>query len=294
MKFFDFVEATDPWFLNIASRSNLVEMDAYDYVEALWASNQPYLDRSLPRRATTQFQQAFWELYLADILRASDLDLCKRSGRRYARKGPDFQLGNVTAWVEAVAVTAGTGTDAVVDSQPGIVSSVPDDPIKLRLLNGIYEKLRKYRRYRESNIVLDSEPYVVAVNAALVPSASLELDVPRIVRVVFPLGFPTVTLDKGSGHVVDQSYSYVCEARKASGAEVPTDLFLSDTSSGISALLYGCVDPCNRPSEQSTSLLVVHNPKATTPILRGFFPNAREYWMENDQLHCTSSQESDA
>lgn len=264
--------------------------EAREFVYALWEQTEQYLDKNVRKRAGIQFQQAFWEMYLCAALIELGLPVTPRTSRRRRNEGPDIQVGNVDAWFEAIAVTPGSGVDAVDEPELGVVRSVPHDAIKLRLTSAVAEKELKFKKYCERELVLPDEPRVIAVNAALVHSARKELDVPRIVAVFFAFGWPAVDIDVSSGKVVDSYYTHQPKVVKTSGASVPTDTFESNHRSSVSAVLYSAADPLNRPASIGADFVLVHNPHTATPLPRGWITRGREYWKEGEHLKCTTHE----
>ncbi len=258
--------------------------DAREFVKALWRETEPYLDSHVRARAARQFQQAYWEMYLCAALLDLGLPVTPRDSRRRRDEGPDLQLGDVDAWCEAIAVTAGTGPDAVVEAEVGKARSVPHHAIKLRLTSALVEKARKFAEYTSSGLVLDSEPCIVAINAAMVPSARKELDVPRIVASVFAVGWPTVLMDMETGAIQRSGYTHQPEVAKINEARVSTDAFLSGDCPGVSAVLYSSVDHLIQPASAGSDFVLVHNPNAAAPLRRGFIARGREYWTDGNEL----------
>jgi len=158
-------------------------------------------------------------------------------------------------------------------------------------LNAFAEKSKKYKRYREKNWVSSEEPYIIAINAAQVPSASHELEIPRIVRSLLPFGFQVLHLSRETLEVTGTSYEYQGEVIKASGTEIETTSFLNREYSGISAVVYSCVDVFNYPTEISKALLLFHNPPATTPLPLGFLRKGYEYWVDEQLKNKNWNQE---
>ena len=60
-----------------------------------------------------QFHQCFWEMYLIAALLEQGFPVVERENKRYKKEGPDVQVGNLSVWFEAIAVTAGSGLDPV-------------------------------------------------------------------------------------------------------------------------------------------------------------------------------------
>ncbi len=176
----------------------------------------------------------------------------------------------------------------------GTVFSVPDDQIKLRLRSVIEAKRQRAEEYLERGWVKPDEPFVVAVNAARIPSARLEITIPRIVRCLLPFGHEAFHLDRTSLEVVDRSFAYQPTVTKRSGSPVSTDVFLDPDYSVISAVLYSCCDEINRPTTPGADFLVCRNPCANAPVPSGWLRVGWEYWVEDDKLHRSYHSEGGA
>ncbi len=270
---------TDEVYCAIKDEINSRCQEAKIFVEQLWGKTHEYLDSDILKELPVQFHQRFWEIYLAASLLEAGLNLQRSSGR----DGPDICISGDNGskvWVEAVTASSGQGNDAVQEAEFGTVRSIPDDQIKLRLLNAFAEKSRKHKRYREKGWVSSEEPYIIAINVAQVPSASLELEIPRIVRSLLPFGPQVLHLNRETGKVTGIGYEDQGKIIKASGTEIETNAFLNPEYSGISAVIYSCVDVFNHPTEISRALLLFHNPLATTPLPLSFLKKGYEYWVD--------------
>ncbi|HEY2091276.1 MAG TPA: hypothetical protein VGJ81_05275 [Thermoanaerobaculia bacterium] len=264
--------------------------DAAAYVERLWELSEPYLDEGRPEAAARALQPVVWEMYLAASFVDQGHDVKPREGKRKRNGGPDIQIGDVTAWIEAVIATAGVGRDAVppLDTDPNSpMRKVPDRELMLRITNAIDEKWRKYRKYREAGLVREDEPFVIAINGAELPTGFVESSPPRIARAVFGIGSLVVSFDRETLKAVDEHYAPMPDVEKMSGCTVPTKHFRDDQYKGISAVIWGMASPWRRPDFFGRDLMVVHNPFAANPLPRGWFREGVEFWAENDvrELH---------
>jgi hypothetical protein len=258
------------------------------FIERLWAQYQPYADRDFLKRSQIEFDARFWEMYLACTLLECRVPIIARQNRRFISRGPDLQMAPPYGWVEAVAVSAGVGEDAVNDGVCGKARSVPDDQIILRLLQGISAKLIAYDRYVRNTVVSTSDSYIIAVNPSAVPSAHSERDIPRIVRGLFPIGFEQFLIESSSLRVLESSHEYRGHITKSKGGEVPTTLFQDERSSGLSAVVYSVATPWNGPFKLGSDFVVVHNPLARNPWPLGTLKVGLEYWANGDSLHWRS------
>lgn len=263
------------------------------FINNLWETVNPFLDSDFSSKLPLEFHQRFWELYMAASVLESNLHLVPRDSGR-SNTGPDICIKaehNKRIWIEAVTASSGIGVDAVQETESGIAHDVPDDQIKLRLLNSFDEKHRKYIQYLKNNSVELGEAYIIALNAALIPSANLEREIPRIVRALLPFGHQTLHFDSNSFKIVDSTYEYKGAVKKLSGTEIPTTSFLNPNYSGISAVIYSNVDAFNYPSTLGSSLLLFHNPLAANPLPAGFLKRGVEYWVEK-QNNCSLKRKS--
>ncbi len=272
------VNGTDEIYCTLKRSTNSQDQEARDFVERLWKEVHSYLDPDLLHELPNQFHQRFWEMYLAASMREAGLSLDQKK----SRDGPDIciKVGESRIWIEAVTASSGQGNDAVKKAECGVVRDVPDDQIKLRLLNAFTEKTKKYKQYLEKNWVNVEDHYIIAINAAQVPSARLEREIPRIVRCLLPFGDQVLHLDRETLELFDTSYEYQQYVTKASGSEIETTSFLNPEYSGVSAVIYSCVDVFQYPKEIGQSLLLFHNPLASNRLSPGFLKKGNEYWVD--------------
>ena len=258
---------------------------ARQHFDELWSAAAPFISTDQRSSARAQFHQVFWEVYLAAALLELGKHLVPRE-RGPSIAGPDFVQRNPDVYYEAIAVQSGTGTDAVVEAAPLVAREVPDEQISLRLMSGLSEKVKKYTRYTDSNVVRPEVPFVIAINAGAVPSGQRESTLPRIVRTVFPFGYEVLHFDPTTQRCVARSFTSTSRPAlvKQSGATIPTSFFDDKDSAGISAILYSCVDPFNWPSRPGRDFVIVHNPNSRNPLQRGLLANTWEFWIDRDDL----------
>ncbi len=285
MTFFRAGSAPDLIYCHINESQDPQVREAKEYMERTWEAYRDYVDPRLPERALTEFHACFWEIYLAAALLRLGLPITREADRRHPKNhGPDIQVGNVQAWIEAKAVEQGNGPDPVPDWCFGEGREVPDDEIKLRLSDALAVKLEAYRKWLEKGVVLDSQPFVIAVNAGLLPYVHAESTIPRIITVLFPFGFEAVPFDLSANKAGDRFFTYSAHIQKKSGAKVCTSYFDQEETKGISGVLYSAANAVNRPDVPGREFIFVHNPKASSPLPRGFVPIGRECWVEGTEL----------
>jgi hypothetical protein len=283
-QFFAVANATDQEYATLATSDWTPAREARHFIEATWPRVAEYLDKDFIRKAARRFHPHFWEMYLASTLERAGLPLVRRRDRRGPDDGPDLLLTNGIA-VEAVTAMSGLGPDAVQEGELGVARSVPDAEISLRLLNALDEKRKRLQRYHETAVLSAGSPFVIALNAAKVPSARLEISPPRIVRALFGIGHLEVRLSVETLEITGSSYARREVITKASGADVRADAFLmSEAFNGVSAVIYSCVDSVNRPSIEGGDFIVVHNPNAVARISIGELPGFEEYFVEDGKV----------
>jgi len=252
-------------------------------IEDMWSLYKPYADKDFLQEVRKDFHPRFWEMYLGFSLIKQERSLVPYDKRK---GGPDLLIliDKLKVWLEAVAPTAGGSADAVPERECGVVTDVPDEQIKLRYCSAIDKKYEKYKDYTKKKIILEDDCYVIAVNGGAIPSASKEIDIPRIVRCVLPFGNEVIEINIDSLEVLDVHHQYQDASYKKSGSPVSTNIFLNSDYDGISAILFSNVNALNYPNYPGNDFVLIHNPRAKNPLPRGFIELGREYWVENSTL----------
>jgi hypothetical protein len=103
------------------------------FMETLWRDYGIFLDPDVLQRATLNLPAVFWELYVAQTLHSSGINLQPQARTKQNKKGPDFFAANPDVWIEAVMPEMGNGADAVPVQELGVAYEVPVEPVILRL-----------------------------------------------------------------------------------------------------------------------------------------------------------------
>ncbi len=257
-----------------------------DQVEGLWARFREVCgDRHDHVREDSKcaLQARIWEMHLACTLQDYRHHLERPPGN-----GPDIKVvldDGAVVWIEATLATRGTGKDAVAESEPGF--TIPNhDKMLMRYTAAVRAKLKQYRKFRTRTcdgeiFVDDAQPYVVAINAALIPHAELHAGVPDIVRSLFGLARHQFTAPVlGARGPVGLRYPLCDELLKQNGAPISTKLFCHGCSRDGSAVLFTPLLPPTMPDLLGRDLIVVHNPYAKAPLPRGVLKFGEEWWRE--------------
>ena len=259
-------------------------LDARNFSERLWHRTADYLDIDLPEKAAQHFHQAFWEMYLAAILLELGLPLVPRSRRKTPGRGPDLQIAP-NIWVEAIAVTAGSGPDAVPShhDEIGKVYDVPERELRLRLVSGMTEKRNKFESYRSKGLVGADDICVVAINGAMLPIYG-DFFPPRIIRALMEFGWPQAKIDLETRKIVEHGHMHQPSVNKLSGSAVAQGMFRDGSCSFLSACIYSGASYAYAEFPLGCDFIVVHNSTATVPLNRELITTGDECWIEGEAL----------
>lgn len=251
------------------------------FMENLWRKYRPYADRHFRQQMQVDLNSRFWEMYLACTLLENSIPLSSSDA------GPDIFIEhkNGRIWIEAIAPTGGADNnpDRVPDMKPGVVTEVPGDEIVLRYRAAISEKYdRKYHNYVASSLIMPTDSYIIAINGCKIDAAIMETEHPRILKAVFPIGNLQVTINNKIGIVTDTKYQLRFKIRRASGADVRTDLFLNPAYASLSAVLYSYASVHKVPAKMGEDFVLIHNPLAINRLAYGFLKVGREYIPTED------------
>jgi len=275
----------DPLYRRIREASNPHTLKARLFFDEIQETCGQFLGTDPADRATEDFYPAWWELYLAHSLHNVGIALATRATRTHPPKGPDLLVEHPRVWIEAVMPKSGDGPDALSEPQPGQVFNVPADDFVLRLRNAIDEKILKLRQYIDDGTIPTGDAAIVAISGGRLPFRFNEGPIPSVVRTLLGAGSPVLEIDLKAREIVGRYVEQRDHVVKKSGAPVDTDLFLRDTSSHVSAVLYSSADCVNFPEKPGNDFVVVHNPKAAVPIRLRWLPVGNEYWF--DELSAT-------
>ena len=281
--FFSEGDGDDPGYVNVRDAKDAVCEEARTFAELLWPRFSPYADSNFLREAKDNLTERFWEMYVGCTL----LDCGYEIGTP-GDEGPDLyaDIGANRVWFEATAPSAGTGVDQVPESEPNKATRVPDDQILLRLTGAIDTKRQHFEATETKGITSEHDGAVICINGRNIPQSISDYWPHRIVRAVFPIGYPTVTVDRETSEAIDSGFDLRPHLEKASGTEIPTTGFTNDSLAMISALIYSRVDCAHPPARLGDDFTCVHNPNARSPLPIGFLGRGLEYFALGDYLKC--------
>jgi len=280
----------DPVYCKIRDASNPHTLKARLFFERMQETSGQFLGSDPAERVAMDFYPVWWELYLDHALHNAGIALGTRANRTHPETGPDLLVENPNIWVEAVMPESGDGPDALNEPLTGQAFTVPIDDFVLRLRTAIAAKLSKLSRYIEDGTISPGDAAIVAVSGGRLPFRFNEGPIPYIVRAVLGVGGPTLEMDRATKKIVGRSIEYRDHIVKKSGSPVDTDVFFRDESTHVSAVLYSSADCVNHCTKPGSDFVLVHNPKASVPIARGWLPIGDEYWIDQSSLVRTAHE----
>jgi hypothetical protein len=264
--------------------------DKRAFIDCLWSLFRPFADPNFESEFRTQFQQRYWEMFLACSLLLDGLPLIPASALKSKMGRPDLCIAHEKdrIWVEAIAVTAGTRDDAV-PKLPNKNTRMPGNEIVLRLCHAIQAKSDKIRKYIAEGTISPRDACIIAINVGeFAHYASLETTIPFIVQAVLPYGIEVVTIDASTRKVKSIDFEHRGEIAKRNRSLVNTSYFENVESNRISGLLYSIHNIWDFDLKVG-GITMVHNPMAAIPLVQGCYAADREYWVNADGELCNQS-----
>lgn len=265
---------SDPEFL--AVKSNQCFADVRNECERLWAIFHPLADPNFVDQFSRDFRARFWELYIGSFLRERHQAV---KAVKAGSAGPDFKVpGPPAIFVEATNASRGSGPDSVprYSGNDEDDSRVPFEECVLRITS----KLNSKALSNNARLLGSEHPYIIAVNLPF-PEAWVASNPPLAAQ---------ATLGVGSLLIVQESseaWKTVAAPRplqdKRSGSAIKTTSFCTTQFEHIAALVVASVNPFSS-SYADPAIEVLHNPRATTPLPRGWLGLGAEYWVEGGIL----------
>jgi len=194
-----------------------------------------------------------------------------------------FITAKPDVWIEATAATPGTAADALEWGN----GRVPNDRFILRLREAIDKKSFQLAEHARRGYIKAGQATVIAISGALLPYCWSEPLIPRIVSAVLGVGDLVLEFEPTTMVSIGRSLQYRDGVNKLSKATVRTDVFVNDSLSHVSAVLYSRSWWMDHPEIPGAEFVVVHNPHAQTPLPDGWFPLGKEYWLDRSEVRYT-------
>lgn len=257
------------------------------WMEDLWQMYEPFADRQFLNAFKLQFSQRSWELYLATTFIKNGFKL-----GRHKDHEPDIDLreaggGKRIAWIEAISVKKGDGTDRVPDVQYNGVFDVPEEEMILRISNALAVKFEQYEDRLKKKVVQEDEPYIIAINRSELEH--VEGFTALIIKALFGLGHQAlrVMVDEKRQENPKPFWTARPHIAKTNQSSVSTLFFLNPKHAGISAAIY-CIDNMPTSSRYKESMgenfIIIHNPLAKNPLPREIFSFGEEWEIQGNDL----------
>ncbi len=146
--------------------------------------------------------------------------------------------------------------------------------------------LRKkdYSNWINKNIINKTEPFILAINGSELPFGRSKINPPLILRAISQFGNQYFTFNKESFEIIDRGYHFEDSITKSSGSVIYKDIISNKEYNFISAFIYSCVDPLNRPENMGDDYIFIHNPMAANRLPLGFLKLGREFYRKDDQI----------
>lgn len=291
--FLDNIEPIDDFYRMVRDENRQKIFNGRNYMEELWAQYYKYADKDFPKKLSEDFHARFWEMYLTCTLLERAYGVLPKSTRA---KGPDICIQDAKQRIYLEAVTPDEGQednrDRVPEMQMMKATRVPDEQITLRYCGAIADKHEKYKKYLSEDIITPSDSYIIAINSCKINQAIMEIEPPRILKAVLPVGYEQVTISKTTGSIVSWNYQYRNNITRSNRSLVNTDIFLNRDYEGLSGILYSRTDLFNKPPIMGDNFIFIHNPLARNPIPCGYFKFGIEYNIElkSDSFSFTSKK----
>lgn len=284
-----------------------------------WAVGFEDRDGKFAKEFQTTFESSLWELYLHACLK-------ERGGKMdFSHYAPDFVVQTPQAFcMEATIAAPAMGGASAVGYD---IKDLPADFNKfnsqaaIRIANSFSSKLKKYRESYAALSHVKNRPFVLAIAAFDRPFAHFASNRPAVAA-LYGLNYDEeASISQGPSATSIPSHQ-VRGAFKDNGASVPLGLFLDESASEVSAVVYSCLATwgklralADNPEAKSIyqtfhppatgiipevkitkkehyvehlsdGLYIFHNPYARFPLDREVFNHARaaQMFVEGDEL----------
>jgi len=245
-----------------------------------WREARPYLDRNFKLAFARETAQRFWELRLIYAMLALGFELEPAADNRpdIATRLPDGRR----LWIEATAPTLGAADnpDRPAPLVEGRMAPAPVERIMLRLSQGVWDKTRRLRRYRQDGIIREGDCTVIALSSGAHWPFIEAPDHPRVLSVLFPIGNERWIIDRATAQVTRVEHEYRDEVLRANGGPIMMTAFDTAAFADISGLIYDFARPQGIRQQDFGRFYTIDNPFAAARLPRNYLSVGRAYQVE--------------
>lgn len=258
-------------------------------VDILWNRFRPYnpdQECKILDEAKKDLNAVLWQMRMTVFLSE------KFNLQKPGPVGPDctIQTEHGKYLVEAVSVNSGNNSMHCFKPMSEDGGHFDEYGYMLRITNAICKKKQQYNRWLKNKQISQNEPFIVAINCGnLMPDSILANtnfpDQPTIIKTLFAVNGFAWTQGQGHSEIKIQHKNSVRKTQENGVFSlVPTDTFLSASSSEISAVFWSGLNYLNMP-DSGSDLIVAHNPYAKNPIPIDAFQFGKVFWLADDKLN---------
>lgn len=278
-------KATDKTYINLQKDIFWLEPSdlARKHVEELYMETAKILDKKFVEQCKHDFNSCYAEMYIASTLKIR----CGHKLTHPSDAGPDFFIPNLNSWIEVISLTEGEkgNPNSIPKAVPGQVSAYPEDKVILRMCNAFDIKSKKMAQDINKGIISPDQPIVLCISGGGLDERfpmHPEGGYPQIVKALLPVGDLTLWINRDTSEITSKEYEYRDGIKKTTNngeLTIETEAFLSDNHKHVSAVIYSWANAGNPITRQKwgSDFYIIHNPKATNPMPRGFANCGIEY-----------------
>ena len=287
----------DLGFQNIKVAQFPIEQRLRAMLQEMWERYEPYADPDFRQGFARDVDGRFWEMYLGYTLLEAGRTLLPVAERKREGGQPDLCVldHGRRIWIEAITPDEGApGPDQIIRPIPinegGGLFAVPIRQAQLRTSGAFWTKAQKIGRYLEQGVIAPEDTRIIAISASRFGVYVAEQPLPLIMTTLFPIGDAYITIDRGTGNVLEEGF-HPAPLIQRERNPIPRTAFLDERFADISGVIWSRISLGNL-SRQVRPITYVHNPLAQIPLPTNWGVWDREFvtrpqgdrWEANDIL----------
>ncbi|TGM03801.1 hypothetical protein EHQ76_09165 [Leptospira barantonii] len=228
-------------------------------------------DKTIAGAIKTDPYNILWVVHVLKMLLYQQKNIVKAE-----QKGPDIIIEEAIGNVLIECVNPADWNDGN-EAEKGFSFTLHPEEKIYRYSSCVKDKIEKFLKWKDEGLIKLTDICIIAVSGAKQSFSESFLDIPDIMKTVYPYGTCLSEINSDNPSELILKYNKVDKVINDRNTELMTDYFCRNEFSFISGILFYPLFLTNDRNYDGNGFVFVHNKNASNPLPPNYLRNVKEY-----------------